>query len=35
MGYTKTVYKQDLIDNGLMTLEEVEQIEDFRGVQVR
>ena len=35
VGHTKTVYKEDLIDNGLMTLEEVEQIEDFRGVQVK
>ena len=35
VGHTKTVYKQDLIDNGLMTLEEIEQIEDFRGVQVK
>lgn len=35
VGYTKTVYKQDLIDNGLMTLDEISQIEDFRGVQVK
>ena len=35
VGHTKTVYKEDLIDNGLMTLEEVEQLEDFRGVQVK
>ena len=35
VGYTKTVYKQDLIDNGLMTLDEISQIDDFRGVQVK
>ena len=35
VGYEKTVFKDDLIDSGLMTLEEVEQIEDFRGVQVK
>ena len=35
VGHTKTVYKQDLIDNGLMTLDEISQIDDFRGVQVK
>lgn len=35
VGYTKTVYKRDLIDTGLMTLDEISQIEDFRGVQVK
>ena len=35
VGHTKTVYKQDLIDNGLMTIDEISQIEDFRGVQVK
>ena len=35
VGYTKTVYKEDLIDNGLMSLEEIEQIGDFRGVKVK
>lgn len=35
VGYTKTVYKEDLIDNGLMTLDEISQIEDFRGVKVK
>ena len=35
VGYTKTVYKRDLIDTGLMTLDEISQIDDFRGVQVK
>ena len=34
VGYEKTVFKDDLIDSGLMTLDEISQIEDFRGVKV-
>ena len=34
IGHEKTIYKQDLIDSGLMTIDEISQIEDFRGVKV-